>query len=204
MLGLLGDRSGPDRPRLRLGLDGPVEQDTAALADLVAAALAEQAVPVARVSTRDFLRGRSVRLEYGRDDPDSLHDLWYDFAALRREVLDPLLPAGRHTWLPRLRDPDTDRSVKVAVRPAPPGTVAVVDGRFLTRPDIRDGFDLVVHLDVSAAALQRRLPAEQTRAVGGAWRRYLDESDPLHRADLVVRFDHPDRPALRPTGVTRD
>jgi len=185
---------------LRLGLDGPVEQDTADLADRVGAALLEHAVPVARVSVGDFLRGRSVRLEFGRHDPDSMYDLWYDFAALRREVLDPLLPQGRHTWLPRLRDPDTDRSVRLDPRPAPPGTVAVVDGRFLTRPDVRPGFDLVVHLDVSAAALDRRLPEQDTRQVAAAWRRYLAENDPLHRADLVVRFDHPDRPALRPVG----
>ncbi|MBT0768007.1 hypothetical protein KIH74_03670 [Kineosporia sp. J2-2] len=160
--------------------------------------LAARAVPVARVSAGDFLRGRSVRLEYGHDDPDSMYDLWYDFSALRREVLDPLLPGGRHTWLPRLRDPHTDRSVRATPQPAPPGTVAVVDGRFLTRDDIRDGFDLIVHLDVSASALGRRLPADETARVSGAWQRYLAEADPVKHADLVVRFDHPDRPAIRP------
>ncbi|GLY13028.1 hypothetical protein Kisp01_00440 [Kineosporia sp. NBRC 101677] len=154
-------------------------------------------MPVARVSARDFLRGRSVRLEYGHDDPDAVYDLWYDFPALRREVLDALLPQGRHTWLPKLRDPDTDRSVKVAPQPAPPGTVAVVDGRFLTRKDVREGFDLLVHLDVSSGALGRRLPAEEAGRVSGAWSRYLDQDDPAGHADLVVRFDHPDRPALR-------
>jgi len=186
-----------ERPRLRLGLDGPVELDTAGLADTVATALAEQAVPVARVSARDFLRGRSVRLEYGHDDPDSVYDLWYDFPALRREVLDALLPDGRHTWLPRLRDPDTDRSVRVTPQPAPPGTVAVVDGRFLAREDVRDGFDLIVHLDVSDAALGRRLPRDESDRVRGAWLRYLSDDKPAEHADLVVRFDHPDRPALR-------
>ncbi|GAB3238118.1 nucleoside/nucleotide kinase family protein [Kineosporia babensis] len=174
-----------------------MEQDTAGLADEIAAVLAEQAVPVVRVSARDFLQGRSVRLEYGHDDPDSAYDLWYDFPALRREVLDALLPDGRHTYLPRLRDPDTDRSVRITPQPAPPGTVAVVDGRFFTRGDVRDGFDLVVHLDVSSGALGRRLPPEEAERTTGAWLRYLAEDEPTRHADLVVRFDHPDRPALR-------
>ncbi|GLY27863.1 hypothetical protein [Kineosporia sp. NBRC 101731] len=179
-------------------MDGPVEADTARLADAIARELENSAVPVARVSAKDFLRGRSVRLEYGRDDPDAVYDLYYDFPALRREVLDALLPDGRHTWLPRLRDPLTDRSVRVSPQPAPPGTVAVVDGRFLTRDDIRDGFDLIVHLDVSAPALGRRLPPEEATRVPGAWSRYLADDDPARHAGLVARFDHPDRPALKP------
>lgn len=175
-----------------------MEQDTAGLADEIAAVLAEQAVPVARVSARDFLRGRSVRLEHGHDDPDAVYDLWYDFPALRREVLDALLPDGQHTWLPRLRDPDTDRSVRVARQPAPPGLVAVVDGRFLGRKDVRDGFDVIVHLDVSEGALGRRLPTDEVGRMTGAWLRYLSADDPADQADYVVRFDHPSRPAVRP------
>ncbi|GAA3617474.1 uridine kinase [Kineosporia mesophila] len=179
-------------------MDGPVEADTARLADAIAQELENSAVPVARVSAKDFLRGRSVRLEYGREDPDAVYDLYYDFPALRREVLDALLPDGRHTWLPRLRDPHTDRSVRTPPQPAPAGTVAVVDGRFLARDDIREAFDLVVHLDVSVNALGRRLPPEEAARVTGAWSRYLADAEPAKHADLVARFDHPDRPALRP------
>ena len=142
---------------------------------------------------RDFLRARSIRLEHGRDDPDAFHDLWYDVPALRREVLDPLGPGGDGTWLPRLRDPETDRSVRDGRRAAAPGTVAVVDGRFLLRDDLRDGFDLVVHLDVSPAARRRRVPGDEAARVLPAWERYLAAAGP---ADMVVRHDHPGRPAL--------
>jgi hypothetical protein len=84
----------------------------------------------------------------------------------------------------------------VPARDAPPGTVLVLDGRFLARDDVRDALDLVVHLDVSPAARARRLPADEAARVGPAWERYLAESSPAARADLVVRFDHPDRPAV--------
>ncbi len=153
-------------------------------------------MPVARVSARDFLRARSLRLEYGRDDPESFYRAWYDLPALRREVLDPLGPGGRGRWLPRLRDPDTDRSVRAELQPAPPGTIAVVDGRFLLRDDVRPGFDLVVHLSVSVAARSRRLPDDEAGRVLPAWDRYLAEVRPAEQADLVAKFDHPDRPAV--------
>lgn len=175
---------------VRLGVDGPVEQDTAGFADLVAAALADSAVPVARVSARDFLRARSIRFEHGRDDPDACYDLWYDVPALRREVLDAVTERG--TWLPRLRDPETDRSVRADPRPMPPGGVVVLDGRFLLRDDVRDALDVTVHLSVSPAARERRV-AEP--AVLGAWERYLADDEPERKADVVLRFDHPDRPA---------
>jgi hypothetical protein len=173
-----------------------VEQDAVDLADAVAARLSAAAVPVVRVSAGDFLRARSIRLEYGRDDPEAFYDRWYDVAALRREVLDPLGVGGRGHWLPRLRDRHTDRSFRDPVRVAAPGTVAVVDGRFLLRDDLRPGFDLISHLVVSPAAQQRRLPADETARVLPAWARYLAECQPAERADVVAKFDHPDRPAV--------
>jgi hypothetical protein len=191
--------SGGGRHSVRLGIDGPIEPDAAALADAVGAALASMAVPLARVSAADFLRARSIRLEYGRDDPDAFYQLWYDFAALRREVLDPLAPDGRGSWLPRLRDRRTDRSVRADLEPAAAGTVAVVDGRFLLRDDVRSGFDLVAHLSVSHAALARRLPTDEAARVLPAWERYLRECRPAEHADLVAKFDHPDRPAVLST-----
>jgi hypothetical protein len=181
---------------VRLGIDGPVEQDTANLADAVAARLMDHAIPVARVSARDYLRARSIRLEHGKDDPDAFYASWYDLPALRREVLDPLAPGGRGSWLPRLRDPDTDRSVRAALQVAAPGTIAVVDGRFLLRDDVRPAFDLLVHLSVSPAARARRIPDDETGRVLPAWERYLAEARPAKRADLVAKFDHPDRPAV--------
>ncbi len=179
---------------VRVAIDGPVEADTVALADAVADVLTARAVPVARVSARDFLRARSLRLEHG-DDPDGYLQGWYDLDALRREVLDPLGPAGSMRWLPRLRDPITDRSVREPRRTAVPDTVAVLDGRFLLGA-LRDAVDVAVHLEVSPAARTRRVPAAEAHLVLPAWDRYLTDVDPVAHADLVVRFDHPDRPAL--------
>ena len=151
---------------------------------------------MARVRGSEFLRARSLRLERGADDPDVFLDGWYDLAALRREVLDPLGDAGSLAWLPGLRDPVTDRPLRRPRRHAPPGTVAVVDAPFLARWEVADAVDLLVHLDVSAAARARRVPTSEHARVLPAWERYLEWFDPATTAAFVVRFDRPSRPAL--------
>jgi hypothetical protein len=161
-------------------------------------------VPVARVHAGDFLRARSLRLERGPDDPETFFDGWYDLAALRREVLDPMAPEaapdvapGERTWLPRLRDPGTDRPYREPRRTAAPATVVVLDGMFLARWDVADAVDVLVFLDASPAARLRRVPADDQARVLPAWERYLQWCDPAAVATVVVRYDRPSHPAVR-------
>lgn len=180
---------------VRLGVDGAVATETGALADLVAAAALGQGTAVLRVRAEDFLHRRSVRLEHGPGDVDAAYERWVDWGSLLREVLDPLADPGRLTWLPRLRDTATDRPAREPVRRAAPGALLVLDGPYLLRWELSGALDAVVHLQTSAAALRRRFP-DPDDPRPGAWSRYLAETDPASRADLVVRHDHPDRPAL--------
>jgi hypothetical protein len=197
LAGLLADAA-TARPGLRVGIDGPVADDAHALADALADALLERAVPVARVCAEDYLRARSLRLEHGPDDPEAFAEGWYDLSALRREVLDPMEPdAATRVWLPRLRDPATDRPYREPAREAVASTVVVLDGRFLARWEIADAVDVPVLLDVSAAARARRVPDDEQSRVLPAWERYLEWYDPAARAAVVVRHDRPSHPAIR-------
>jgi hypothetical protein len=65
---------------------------------------------------------------------------------------------------------------------------ALLLGRGLT-------FDLTVHLWLSPAALARRTPEEQ-RWTLPAYARYTDDAAPQHNADVVVRADDPNHPAV--------
>jgi len=205
LAGLLADAA-LRRPGLRLGLDGPVAGDTAGLADAVADALRDRAVPVARVRADDFVRARSLRLEHGVDDPDSYLEGWYDLPALRREVLDPMRPPDgtdggtARGWLPRLRSADSDRAHRERRQPATPATVLVLDGKFLARAELADAIDVLVHLDVSAAARARRVPPDERARVLPAWDRYLEWYRPADVAALLVRYDRPQHPAVLVAG----
>jgi hypothetical protein len=146
---------------------------------------------VLRVDARWFQRPASVRLERGRSDPDAYYDDRLDLAALRREVLDPLGPAGDGRWLPTLWDPDTDRATRADYEKAPDDAVLVLSGDLLLGRGLPA--ELTVHLRLSPAALTRRGTAEWTLP---AYARYRAEVDPERTADVVVRADDPRHPAV--------
>lgn len=195
----LADRLVPDAAEagvgVRLGIDSAVDADGQDLADLVAADLSARGRGALRVRAVDFLHRRSIRLEHGPGDVDAVFDRTVDWAALLREVLEPMGEPAGPRWLPRLWDAAADRPAREAARDAVPGTVVVVDGPYLLRWELSGAFDAAVHLDLSSGVLGRRFPLSDDPRPA-AWRRYLDGTDPASRADLVVRYDHPDRPAV--------
>lgn len=177
-----------------VAVDGAPAAAPGVLADELAAALGERGRAVCRVSAGDYLRPASVRLERGREDPDSYYEDWLDEAALRREVLGPLSPGGGGAVLPRLWNPATDRSYRadrvVLRRPG----VLLLDGPLLLGRGL--GLGLVVHLALSDGALARRTAPDQ-RWTLPAFARYAEEVGPEEVADVVVRHDHPAHPAVR-------
>jgi hypothetical protein len=186
------ERAGPGR--VRVLVDGAPPARTEVLADALVDPLRVRSRPVVRVSAWDFLRPASVRLERGRTDPDSFYDDWLDAGALVREVLAPMGPGGSGQVLPRLWDVDVDRAARAERVAVPPSGVVVVDGPLLLGRGLPA--ELAVHLALSATVLERRTPADEAWTLP-AYARYDDEVNPLAVADLVVRADHPDRPALQ-------
>lgn len=179
--------------RPRVVIDGLGETGATWLADAVAELLQSRGRPTVRVSTDWWWRAASLRLEYGHTEPDMLLGGWLDTAALRRELLDPLADDGSGLFLERLRDPETDRSVRRQRRRALAGTILVVDTPFAVAWGVQG--DARVHLQVGPATAARRLPADRQWWVD-AYRRYLDEDRPAESADVIVAYDHPASPAV--------
>jgi hypothetical protein len=174
---------------VRLLVDGHPSTHPERLADALVTPFEAAGRPAARVSVSDFLRPRSLRLERGREDPDSLLHDWIDVGALNREVLTRVV--DRQEYLPSLRDADTDRATRAGYLAASPGTVVVLDGALALGRGL--DVDLAVHLALKPATLRRRTPPDEAWAVT-AYERYAQEIE--GEPDLVVRVDHPDHPAL--------
>ena len=190
----LADRlAGQAAGRLRVAVDGAPAAGPDRLADALVDPLRVRGRPAVRVRTDDFLRPASVRLEFGRTNPDTFYAGWLDEAALRREVLDPAGPGGSGRIVTTLWNPRTDRATREPYTGLPPGAVVIVSGPLLLGAGLP--FDVTVHLSVSAAALERRTGAAD-RWTLPAYARYADEVDPASFADVVVRLDDPRRPAL--------
>jgi hypothetical protein len=190
VLALVDARAG----RLRLALDGPPPTRPLALAERVAVGLHTLGRAAVVVDAADFLRPASVRLEFGREDPDEFLDGWLDAGGLRREVLDPAGPDGSGRVLPRLWDAVADRAHRDRHIQLPSDGVVVLAGALLLGRGLP--LDLTVHLRMSTAALTRTLP-ENERWTLPAYARYAAERTPEAAADLVVLSDHPTRPAIR-------
>jgi hypothetical protein len=178
---------------VRVALDGAPAAEPGRLAGELLGPLRLRGRAALRVSAGDFLRPASLRLEFGRTDPDVYHDEWLDTKGLIREVLGPLEPGGSGKVLPALWDAERDRASRAEYTTLAPGGVLLLDGPLLLGRGLP--FDLAVHLWLSPAALVRRTPPDAAWTLP-AYARYERETDPLHAADVVVRVDDPRHPAL--------
>ena len=180
--------------RVRLAVDGAPPSRPRALAEAVAAELRVRGRATVVVNADDYLRPASLRLEFGRTNPDEFLDAWLDVGGLRREVLGPAAPGGSGRVLPRLWDARADRAHRDDYVTLPDDGVVVLAGALLLRRGLP--FDLAVHLRMSEKALARQLPADEAWTLP-AYARYEAERAPAEEADLLVLADHPDRPAVR-------
>ena len=178
----------------RVVIDGAAPADPGRLADAMVDPLRVRGRPVLRVSAADFLRPASLRLERGRHDPDARYEDWLDTDGLVREALRPLDPGGTGRVLPSLWDAERDRASRAGYVRLPRDGVLLLDGELLLGRHLP--VELSVHLWLSAPALARNLPAARRWSVP-AYARYEREVDPARAADVAVRVDHPDRPAIR-------
>lgn len=179
---------------VRVAVDGAAPARPEVLADRLVDPLRAAGRPVLRVGAGDFLRPASVRLETGRTDPDSFYDGWLDTGGLVREVLAPLdQDTGTGRVLPSLWDAERDRASRAGYVTLPRGGVLLVDGTLLLGRGLP--FELTVHLWLSDGALDRLLDAS-LRWTLPAYARYTAEVGPERTADVVVRVDNPERPAV--------
>ncbi|NKY32755.1 hypothetical protein HGA13_06640 [Nocardia speluncae] len=172
-----------------VAVDGADAAHPLAFARLTADRLRADGRPAELVSLHDYVRPASLRMEFGRDET-AYRTSWFDYPALRREVLDLLRTDGQ--WLPALWDEAADRSARAVRRRASPGTVLFVAGPMLLGRGLP--FDLTVRLDLSPAALARDTAAADAWTVPAL---LAHDRENTESPDYFVRWDHPDRPALR-------
>ncbi|WP_039799083.1 hypothetical protein [Nocardia araoensis] len=179
-----------------IAVDGADAAEPVAFAERIAESLRDAGRSAGVVSLHDYVRPASLRMEFGRTDEMSYRTAWFDYAALRREVVNALREHGR--WLPALWDEAADRSARAAIRTAPCATSLVIAGPMLAGRGL--DADLSLRLDLSEAALRRRTPPDAQWTIPALLRH--DAENP-YMPTFFVRWDHPDRPALR-VGADRD
>lgn len=186
---------------VRVGIDGVDGAGKTTFADELAEVVAAPGRRVIRATVDAFHNPRSVRYRRGRDSPDGFFRDSYDYETLKRVLLDPLSPGGDRRYRTAAFDWRTDAPVHAGVQIAEAGSVLLVDGIFLHRPEIRDYWDYSVFLE-SWERVHRARVAGAVREGGGvlavlSWwshehrygdgqRLYLEECRPRERASLVI------------------
>lgn len=183
----------PPEAWVRVALDGAPAAEPGRLARALIDPLRLRGRAALHVSAGDYLRPASLRLEFGRTDPDVYYDEWLDTRGLVREALGPLEPGGSGKVLPALWDAERDRASRSEYTMLAPGGVLLLDGALLLGRGLP--LDFAVHLWLSPAALARRTAPDAAWTLP-AYERYESEADPLSIADVVVRMDDPRHPAL--------
>ena len=168
-----------------VAIDGPPPARPEELAEAVVASLREQGRQAVHVRSADYLRPASLRFELGRTSPESYYERWVDLQALGREALNR---SGR--ILPTFWNPQADRATRAGYIEA---DVVVLSGQLLLGAGL--DLDLSIHLAMSMLLLDRKMPEELAWALP-AFERYDDEVSPASFADIVVRMNDPEHPAV--------
>ena len=195
---------------VRVAVDGRTASGKTTLADEVGAALHAGGRQVIRTSVDGFHRPRAERYRRGRLSAEGYLDDARDWHAIRRLLLDPLGPGGNLIYRTASFDLEQDQPLEQAGQRAHPDAILVVDGTFLQRPELVDGWDLTVFVDVSEKIAIRRGVARDSAGLGGkeqareahtrryqpAFAIYEARVAPKDRAPIVVGNDDFDRPGM--------
>jgi hypothetical protein len=168
-----------------VAIDGAVPTRPDELGEAVVEVLRTQGRQAVHLRSEDYLRPASLRFELGRTSPESFYERWVDLPALGREALNR---SGR--VLPTFWNPVTDRATRAAYVDA---EVVVVSGQLLLGAGL--DLDLSIHLAMSMLVLSRKIPPELAWTLP-AFERYDEEVSPQSLADITVRMNDPEHPAV--------
>ena len=186
---------------VRVGIDGVDGAGKTTFADELRDRLASSGRPLIRAGVDWFHHPKPVRYRRGRYSPEGPYRDSYDYAALRRLLLDPLGPGGTGRFRRAIFDVDADHAVDAPEERAAPGSILLFDGLFLHRPELRATWDFSIFLRVEWIRNHRLrgappldIEAPSTRRYREGQEIYFRECAPWDCASIVVDNDDLDAP----------
>jgi uridine kinase len=195
---------------LRVAVTGITASGKSTLAVALTEGLTDLGRACFRLPVDGFHNPRAIRYRRGRESAEGYYRDAYDYALLVSRVLRPLGPGGTRSYVTQALDLATDAPVDAEPTVAPAGGIAILDGSFLLRPEIREWFDYRIFVQTSFEVAEERGVARDQESLGGlvearrlyrqryheAQRIYLREAEPLKYADALVVNDDVAHPIL--------
>jgi uridine kinase len=189
----------PSHP-LRVGIDGVSASGKTVLADELAATLRKMNCEVIRAGLDGFHNPPEIRHRRGSMSVEGYVEDSFDYAAVRKCVLDPLGPEGNLNYLPEIYDHALGTTKQSDPVVASPDAILLFEGVMLFRKELASNFDYKIFVDTSfEVALERAkvrdlnhfdsmqtLLDKYTRRFIPGQKRYLEEFRPAEMADMIV------------------
>jgi uridine kinase len=198
-------RLSPDRI-VRVAIDGVDGAGKSMFADELADILRMLSREVIRASVDGFHNPRALRYRRGRSSPEGYFADSYNYAALKKHLLDPLSPGGSRRYRAAVFDHVTDTPVSIPEREAPASSVLLFDGIFLHRPELRPYWDASIFLQVDFAVSVSRCAsrdgsspdpfATTNRRYVEGQRLYLIACEPAQQATITIDNNNLSRPSF--------
>ena len=196
---------------VRVAVDGRTASGKTTLADELAGAVGNTGREVIRTSIDGFHRPKVERYARGRHSAEGYYYDARDLPAISELLLSPLGPGGDLRYRTASFDLDSDRPIEQEPQVASTDAVLIVDGTFLQRPELRDGWDVTIFVETSEQISEQRGIDRDAKRLGGADAtrqlyavRYRPAFDiyesicaPASAADAIFNNDEFARPVLK-------
>jgi uridine kinase len=208
LLAKLADRlvvTSPDRT-VRVAIDGVDGAGKTTFADELGAIVIAMGRPVIRSTVDGFHNPKAIRYQRGRHSPEGFFEDSYNYAALKKYLLDPLSPGGSGRYRQAFFDHATDDTVTAKDVEALPSSILLIDGIFLHRPELLAYWDASIFLQTDFAVSVARSASRDgsspdpaalsnRRYVEGQ-RLYLRSCLPEKKATVVINYNDLSSPSI--------
>ncbi|NLR99129.1 uridylate kinase [Rhizobium sp. P38BS-XIX] len=196
---------------IRVAIDGRTASGKTTLANELAECLKGSGRQIIRTSIDGFHRPKVERYARGRHSAEGYYHDARDLPAINALLLNPLGPGGDQWYRTASFDLHNDVPIEQDPEFASADAILIVDGTFLQRPELREGWDLAIFVETSEHVSEQRGIARDTQLLGGAettrqlyadryrpaFALYESLAAPTLSADAIINNDDFERPALR-------
>lgn len=192
------EKLSPNRT-LIVGIDGLGGAGKSTVSDALPELLGGNNCKVILLHIDDFIHPRKVRYNENFPEWECYYNLQWRYDYLLERVIKPIRSGGDFACEVELYDKENDSYFSVPLC-APVGSIVIIEGVFLQRPELEGVFDYMIYIDVSeeerlARVLERdgyigdksQIKAKYDGRYFPAERHYVKTCAPAEGADLVVR-----------------
>jgi uridine kinase len=132
----------------RIGIDGVDGAGKTIFGDELSHLLVMSGKSIIRASVDSFHNPQTERYRLGKNSPEGFFLDSYNYPQLKKVLLDPLSPGGTGLYQTAIFDHRLDSSVSLPEEQAISGSILIIDGIFLHRPELRSYWDFSIFLEV--------------------------------------------------------